>query len=497
LPALLFFSALLFPCLLFPCLLFTGCPEWLLPPLRVLSCEPEGGAVRVVFSAPPSEISIHKAFSMAEDGQALEGRFVFEGENLRFHPLNGIRENREYTVIIGVIAEDKWGNSLANEYRRDFFTGTEREAPAVEAVVPADGAVLTETPAEIRFYFSEPVDPPSLEEALTISPAFPYALQWEADYRELLIRPLKPLDYGNRYRISISTALRDRSRNGMILPFEGSFLLEGGRLTPRFELEWSGAAGGGPLSPGVENRGLGTDAELRVTFDTEVETETLAGFVEIQPSLGITIKTEGDSRSGAGIRFSRRPEWGETYTLIVRKGIPAIRGGKTGEDLAYPLVFDAPESRPPEFLRGFFRDLNQVLAPDTDFAYLNLDVGEFPPTQTAVEADLCLVFTIPEAASSFSLSSAMTAFSISPSNGCAYFSIKTLRVLDEAAYRSSGFNDPALEAGAGKKLCALIYGLEVENTETRGLIVFSIDSSLEDSLGNQLGEDIKITWNKQ
>ena len=128
-------------------LFLSGCPQWLFPPLRVLSCSPDDGGVRVRFSAPPTEISIHKAFSMTEDGQALEGRFVFEGETLWFRPVNGIRENRDYTVIIGLIAEDRWGNSLEEEYRRDFFTGTEREAPSVLAIVPAAGAVLTETPA--------------------------------------------------------------------------------------------------------------------------------------------------------------------------------------------------------------------------------------------------------------------------------------------------------------------------------------------------------------
>jgi hypothetical protein len=463
----------------------------------VLSCSLEEGGLHVVFSAAPAEISIHKAFSMTEDGQALEGRFVFEGENLWFYPVNGIGENREYMVIIGVIAEDHRGNSLAEEYRRDFFTRAEREAPGIEAVIPAEGSTLTQTPAEIRLSFSEAVDPPSLEEAMKISPAFPYVLQWEADYRELLIRPLKPLDFGKRYTISISTALRDRSRNNMVLPFTSSFFLEGGRFSPCFSLEWAGATGTGPLSPDVVNRGLPPDAELQIRFDMEVETEMLAGFVELQPSLGISITTERGSRSEAAIHVARQPEWGETCTLIIRKGITAIRGGKTTEDLAYSLVFDAAECMPPEFIKGFFRDSGQVLSQETDFDYLNLDVLEFPPTQTAVAADMCLVFTIPVAASSLSLSSAMTAFSITPSNSCAYISIKTLKILDEDAYRLSGFNDPLLEAGTGKKLCALIYGLEIENTENQGLIVFSIASSLEDSLGNQLGEDIKITWNKQ
>jgi hypothetical protein len=474
----------------------SGCPHWLLPPLEVLSCSLDDGGVRVLFSVPPTEISIHKAFSMTEDGEMLEGRFFFEAEELRFYPVNGIGENREYTVTIGTIAEDRRGNSLETEFRRDFFTKAEREAPGITAIFPADESTLAEEPAEIRLYFSEAIDPPSLEEALRISPGFPYAIRWEADHRELVIKPLKPLAFGKRYTITISTALRDQSRNSMVLPFISSFLLGDGRVLPCFDLGWTGAAGNGTLESGVVSTGLPLDAELSINFDRDVAIESLASFVEIQPSLGISIKTEKDSHSAARVCFSRRPEWGRAYTLIIRKGIAALQGGATAEDLSYHLVFDAPGYMPPDFLRGFFRDTGHVLSADTDFGYLNLDVGEFPPTSAVVPADLCLVFAIPEAASSLSLSSAMTAFSINSSNSCAHFSIKTLKVLDEAAYRLSAFNDPSLEAGAGEQICALIYGLEVENTEENGLIVFSIASSLADSLGNTLEKDIKITWNK-
>ncbi|MDR2135140.1 MAG: hypothetical protein LBO76_00835, partial [Treponema sp.] len=203
--------------------------------------------------------------------------------------------------------------------------------------------------------------------------------------------------------------------------------------------------------------------------------------------------------SEAAIRLGKPPEWGETYTLIVRKGISAVRGGKTAEDLAYALVFDAPESRPPRFLRGFFQDTAQVLSQDTDFGCISLAAEKFPSTDPATTkpAELCLVFAISGAASSITPSSAMAAFAISPSNGCARFSIKTLKVLDEAGYRADTFNDPSLAAEAGEKLYALVYGLEVENTKDPGLVVFSIAPSIEDSLGNTLGKGVTITWNKQ
>ncbi|MDR2747215.1 MAG: Ig-like domain-containing protein [Treponema sp.] len=488
-----FLLALLLPC---------SCAQWLLPPLRVLSCslEEDTGGVFFRFSASPREESILKAFSMTEDGGRLEGRFAFMGEETRFYPVNGIREGRTYSVSLSTAAEDQKGNSLEEDYHREFFTGAEGEAPRIVSVLPADGSVLSEAPEEIRLAFSEPVDPLSFEEALRISPSPSYVIQWEGDCREARIRPVKPLNMGSRYTITVSTALRDRARNAMILPFTSSFFLGDDRSPPEAGLEWIGASSGAPLVRDLPNTGLPPDAEFIISFSRDLAIESLGAYIETRPSLGLNINPEGDSRARARISLTRRPAWGETYTLIVRKGIGAEGSRETGEDLFFPLVFDAPEFAPPQFLGGFFDCKNEIkdLSEKTDFDSLSLDPVIFQPTGGGTKAtELCLVFSVSREAASVAPSSAMEAFSISASNGCAYISIKKLRVLDEASYRAGAFNDNSLEAGDGKKLCALVYGLEIENTQRQGLIIFSIRSSLKDLLGNSLGRDIYITWNKE
>ena len=108
-----------------------SCAQWLLPPLRVLSCslEEERGGLFFRFSASPKEESILKAFSMTEDGRRLEGRFVFAGEETRFYPVNGIGEGRTYRVSLSTVAEDRQGNSLEEDYHREFFTGAGGKPP--------------------------------------------------------------------------------------------------------------------------------------------------------------------------------------------------------------------------------------------------------------------------------------------------------------------------------------------------------------------------------
>jgi hypothetical protein len=438
---------------------------------------------------------------MAEDGTPLEGRFSFEEEKLRFYPINGIRPGREYTISLSTVAEDQWGNSLEKEYHRAFFTKPEKETPWVTSVFPEDESILTDYPTEIRIYFSESINPHSFDNALRISPAISSVIQWEQDYREAIIQLVKPLDWGKRYTITLSTGLQDRSGNSMVTPFTSTFLLGNiDRNAPEISIDWASPKGTGPVLPGgTINSGIPGDAEFSVTFNRDIGMESLAGFIEVQPSLGITVSPERDSRSHTFIRLSQRPLWGKPYTLIIRKGIISSDDGVIAEDQSYFLCFDAPEFMPPEFIRGYFKNgtENNILSQETDFDFLILDVIDFPTTGTPVPTELCLVFSISSEASSLSPASAMDAFSLSASNGCASISIKTLRILNEVSYRGSGFNDPSLVAGDGKTLCALVYGLEIENTTRDGLLIFNINSTLSDPLGNSLGENINITWNKK
>jgi hypothetical protein len=482
---------------------FNSCAPWLLPPLRVLSCslEEDEGGLFLRFSAPLREDSLVKAFSMAEDGVRLEGRFDFAGEEAWFHPVNGVREGRTYELTISTAAEDRLGNSLETDYRREFTTRAEGEAPRVVTILPADNSVLKEAPKEILIRFSEAVDPVSFEEALRINPFPSYVIRWNGDYDEVLIQPVKPLSLGTRYIISISTALQDRARNGMVLPFTGSFLLGDDRSPPALSLEWVNSAEGVPLplAEGLKT-GLPPDAEFDISFTREVEIESLGAYLELQPSLGLTVKPERNSRTKARISFTQRPAWGERYNLIIRRGIGTEGGGKTEEDSVFSLVFDAPQYMPPQFLRGFLdiRSGMKILSEEGDFDSLALDPLIFKPVPGGIEAvELCMVFCTSQEADSLAPSTAMEALSISAANACVYISIKKMRVLDEASYRNSVFNDSGLEAGEGKKLCALVYGLEIENTQRLGLIVFSIKSFLKDLLGNPLGRDITITWNKE
>lgn len=474
------------------------CGSWLLPPLEVLSVSTEGD-LKIDFSAPPTPASIRKAFSMTEDGADLSGDFGFQGKRVVYYPVNGLREGREYFVLIGTEAEDEKGNSLEREFRYRFHTKKDTEGPLVIRMEPADESILTLPPETISLRFSKPVDPASFGEALRISPSLEHLLRWDTDGAGVEIVPLQPLDEGTRYTLTITTALMDRSRNTMLLPYSATFLYGPDQEPPVFSLEWENPGGlRGSLKAESPNRGIAGDAEFSLIFNKRIAVESVPGFLEIDPSLGMSFTPDLRSRDRGKIVFSRRPEWNKPYTLIVKQGIADSLGNKTRSDIRFPLLFDRGDFKPPVFVRGFLKNnsVYEAIGGEKNFTTITLDALSFP-VQTEKETDLYLIFKVSEEAERLSLVSAMEALSVSVSNACAYISVKTMEVLDEMAYAGSPVYDPADQPEGGERFCALLVGIEIENTSRQGLVTITVDGDLADSLGNTLGEQVSILWNKQ
>jgi hypothetical protein len=474
------------------------CGSWLLPPLEVLSVSTQG-ELRIDFSAPPTPASIRKAFSMTEDGVDLFGDFEFQGSRVIYRPVNGLREGREYFVLIGTEAEDEKGNSLEREFRYRFRTKDDTQGPLVVSIDPADESILTLPPETIFLRFSEPVDPQSFGEALRISPALNHILRWDADGTAVGIVPLKPLDEGIRYTLTLSTALRDRSRNAMLLPYSATFLYGPDQEAPLFSLEWENPLGlRGSLHAENLNQGIAGDAEFSLLFNKRIAIESVPGLLEINPSLGISFTPDLESRDRGKIVFSQKPEWNKPYTLIVKQGIADTLGNKTLKDSRFPLLFNRGDFKPPVFVRGFLKNdsVYEAIGGDSNFTTITLEALSFP-AQTEKETELYLVFKVSEEADTLSLVSAMSSLSLSVSNGCARISVKTMDVLNQADYTGSPVYDPLDQPETGERFCALLVGIEIENTDRQGVVTITIDGDLADSLGNTLGESVSIVWNKQ
>jgi hypothetical protein len=476
-----------------------SCGNWLLPPLEVVSISTEGSIV-ITFSTQPSEESIKKAFSMTEDGQSVSGSFIFNDKTVQFILINGFRDNREYRITLTTTAEDKKGNSLLKDFEYQFFTKQDIEAPLILTISPENESDLTEPPEKISIAFSKPVDTVSFGRALSISPTVTYVLEWDSEYTIVDIIPIKPLTEGTRYTLTVSTTLTDTYRNALLTSFISTFLYGLDRNPPEISVVWKTPDGtSDSLAPDMVNQGIPSDSDLIIGFDKRVFIDAIAGFIEITPSISITVTPDLVKKNNALIKLNQKPEWGKNYTLKIKKGITDTSGNKTETELLYSLIFNAEEHRPVTFAGGILNNNSdyKYINSASDYSAITLDVTYFEPGgQVEKSTELYYAFRISTEADSLTLASSMQAISISTRNSCAYISIRTMRFLTPADTEYNTIYN-LLNDNADGKLCILKIGIDIENADNRGFIIFSIRGDIKDTLGNTMDNSLTFTLNKQ
>jgi hypothetical protein len=473
-----------------------SCGSWFLPPLEVVSVAVEPD-IRLAFSARPSVSSVRKAFTLTEDGVTVSGDFSFDGKNVGFKPVNGIRQNRAYQITVTTVAEDEKGNSLLQDFFYGFYTKPDTEAPLVRAVFPPDGSVLENAPSEIAFTFSKPVSENSFVNALKITPSLNHVLVWNGARSAVSVTPLTGLSYG-RYTVSISTALSDEYGNTLLLPFSATFLYGTDLSAPACTLGWADKTSStGAIGALTATHNIPSDSEIIITFDEKVAIETIAGFLEITPTVAFSLTPDIQSGDRAVISFTGKPAWNTPYELVIRKGIADIAGNKTKDDARYTIVFDNPAFKPVYFAGAFLKNggAYNPINSSTDFSALVLNAADFPQT-SARDTDLYAAFSLSPQAAAISIVSAMRHISISTTNGCAAVSLRTINILTDAEVPDeiAGFIIPE---DADDTICVLKAGLEITNEINNGFVLFTFGESISDNLGNTMNESRVFTYNKQ
>jgi len=475
------------------------CGNWLLPPLEVVSVSTDDN-IEITFSKQPSEESIKKAFSMTEDGQVITGQFTFNNNTVIFIPVNGIRDNRKYSIIISTTAEDKKGNSLLREFNHEFYTKQDIELPRIIEIIPANESNLAVQPDKITIVFSKPVNTISFEKSFSITPIATYVLEWNTENSIVDIIPIKPLAQGTRYKITVSTALTDTRRNALLISFTSTFLYGLDKNAPEISVAWETPDNvSSLLIPETVNTDIPFDSTLIIEFDKPVFIEAITGFIEINPSIGITITPDLVAKDNIRIKFNKKPEWNKNYILKLKKGITDTFGNKTEAEIQYPLVFNAEKDRPVTFIGGVLNNNSNYEFIDytTNYSPLTLDVIYFDPSgHVEKSTELYYAFSISAEADNLSLVSAMQAISISTRNSCVYISLRTIKFLTVSDIEFNVINNLLYNNGDGK-LCILKIGIDIENTDNRGFIIFSIRQDIADNLGNTMIEALNFTLNKQ
>jgi hypothetical protein len=298
-------------------------------------------AVYIEFSQIMNQTKSEEAFGLLEDGTELAGSFAWEGRLLRYEPFAGFRENRTYMMRVAETAEDRYGNSLAEEFSFRFFTGQERIPPRVSGHSPAEGEVIADLRRPLRLMFSESVDRGSLYRAFDISPRVSGSWSWNSDASEAVYLPLENYDPGTEYRVEVDTSLLDLSGNQLAETTHFRFsiqqapeqeLLSLSTCDHRLQLQPADLL---PLNQGIEK-----DDCFSVQLSAPAAPDETAGFITVVPALPCWL-TWTDDFKGCSLHFGEYLRWEGVYELRLL-------------ELTYRLQVTGAASRPPEVVRVTF-----------------------------------------------------------------------------------------------------------------------------------------------
>ncbi len=418
--------------------------------------------VCITFSQGMDKTKTEGAFSLTEGSSSLEGVFSWKENRLSFVPFSGFKTNKTYTIQIETTAEDRYGNSLMDEFYFTFFTGEEKNRPRIVGHSPAAGAVIANLLEPVIINFSEPVDKESLYSSFSISPEVQGNFTWNIDNSVVTFTPLESYVEGEEYRVEISTDLEDLSGNTLAEEF--SFRFQAGVETDLVINSLTTMAGGTVIEDTsiiTVNTGIEKDEVFLMDFNIPVPFEQTTGIFNISPSANYNLYWALDYES-CTVSFTEYLEYGQVYEIVILEN-------------TYRIKIDGPNSLPLEVIRLTFCNDKTEVPPV--FTTLNLN-DPFPVVDSSTS---CLDFYIHHATgASLNTGSFIDALSID-SDAVSF----TLQSIENPANASTPPPNPPI----GADVTVIRVNCEVSEVLPSGLVTISLDTDLKDSFNNTLLEE--------
>lgn len=165
--------------------------------------------ITVGFSTLMNRADVERRFAIRP---FVPGSLSWEGNALVFEPSARLADGARYAVSV-VGAHDARGNRLAGDASFSFTT---RAGAQVVKVAPASGA--TETNANVKVWFSQPMDTPATSAGLSVADVTSGAkvtgkISWNAAGTQVTFTPSAALPNSHTFRIALSATARDVDRN--------------------------------------------------------------------------------------------------------------------------------------------------------------------------------------------------------------------------------------------------------------------------------------------
>ena len=290
-------------------------------------------SIEVAFSEPVEPESAEEAVRIEP---AVTGAVSWSGSTMRITPADPLELETAYAVTIAAGIRDLAGNRMTEPPPPFEFVTAGR--PSLVESVPEDGADEVPLDGPIALTFSTLMDTASVDDQLTLSPAFEHELRWSGELLEIV--PTQPLEPGRDYEVSIGADAADAAGVTLDEPVSLAFRT----VSPGLAVE--------TMVPADGVDGIASTAPIAVIFDRPIDPSTVSGDqLTITPDVAGTLEVVAlpgdppdDDGAGSLLRFTPSGPMppNTTFEVELATGPATATGDTMGEPLTWTFTTGPP-----------------------------------------------------------------------------------------------------------------------------------------------------------
>lgn len=283
--------------------------------------------INIFFNTEMDAASVQSAFRMIDSGlEEVMGAFYWSSDQRRieFRPSSPLAAGEMYTVTIDTIASDVSGGKLPQPYQFSFTT----ESIKIEHTTPRDNDTQVYPSTTIRISFNTEMDIESVNSAFSMVDSELNHVTGEIDWsvlQAMRFRPDLPLAVDETYTVTIDTTASGISGAKLSEAYQFSFTTDCLRVSS---------------SPTDNATEVSPQTNIRLTFNTYMETESVAGAFQMVNSE--LVEVTGDivwlNQYLMEFRPSSALALNEEYTVTIDATASDIHGAELSEPYQFSFT---------------------------------------------------------------------------------------------------------------------------------------------------------------
>jgi len=424
--------------------------------------------ISIEFSRPMDKSSVENAWRFFEDTIPMDGRFHWESSTQVCFSPQELIPPKDYTLCIEYTARSEEGVPLEKPFTHTFHTTDNLDNLKITNISPNPADILISPQEQFKVEFNKEVQRASFYSAFRLSPHVRGSFTWNESGTTVHFTPLSPLTPKVHYQLQISRDCRDIEGRHLLEAVQRNYEVESAPAAHVHSFCWCGSQDSTCFEPTPHTvYHVPRNSDLSIRLSDSIMRDLLPEIIEIQPDPGFTFEWSSDYRE-VKLSISAPPPPDTPVRLRIGKDDYYLQWdgeGLQAVSLGGVSFCNDTSVEDPVFTRLYLNDL--IDFDSSDHAAMEISFHHSPRASIS-ECEL------------------MEALQLYATNNAAGIRLSTLEKVSSAECTSLSGDQPE---------SVFHLSFSINRFAAPGLLYVSIDQNLQDSLGNSLCEDTRMSYN--